>query len=87
MKTDLQMQDINTIDLFDEWKCSNTRKGVSFLLSQSKLRWLKDFKNDLKKKPTEKQIEKGMTFLMQRIGHVERVIDCEGFIHRSKSIW
>ena len=81
------MEDLKCINLFDNWKCNNTKKGVQFLLSQSKLLWLQDFKNDLKKKPTEKQIEKGMNFLMQKIGHLESVIDCEGFIHRSQSIW
>ena len=81
------MEDLKCINLFDNWKCKNTKKGVQFLLSQSKLSWLQDFKNDLKKKPTEKQIEKGMNFLMQRFGKVEQVIDVEGFIHRTKSIW
>ena len=81
------METLNCIDLFDNWKCNNTKKGVQFLISQSNLAWLKDFKHDLKKKPTQKQIEKGMIFLMQRIGQVEVVIDVEGFIHRAKSIW
>tara|TARA_A100000172_G_C2979499_1_gene88851 strand:+ start:23 stop:298 length:276 start_codon:yes stop_codon:yes gene_type:complete len=76
----------NFIDLYSPWSCNHTKNGVQFLISRyaTNQDWLKDFKTDLNKKPTEKEIEKGMIFLMKRLGQIEKIIDCEGWIYRKQ---